>query len=494
MEEEIWKNVNIKGFEHYKVSNLGNVKNNKNKILKLDNNDGYLRINLRNYKNDIKSLNIRVHRLVAITFIENSYKDKTFDQLVVNHKNFIRSDNRVENLEWCTQKENSNHYCSNNIFKNPITITINNIMVEYISPTKASEELDLTKSIIYYRLNSNNYPNYNYKYSQKEKNINNSIKEDGVNIKKVYGFDKYLITKDGKVYSTYNENIILLSYKNKNGYKKIKLYKNKKQYDECIHRLVLKTFDPCENMEKYVVNHKNLNRSDNRLENLEWCTQKENTIHAFNNKIIHHKSVIKYDINKNKLKEYKSIIEASIDTFNNTKKRKLITDVCNYKRISVGIYRFTFKENENIFKDIVKKTTSKIIIKYDTNNNFIKEYSNAKYISQEIYNNYKKYYINKIHKICRENTEKNDNFIILDGYILKYKIEPKKYILKYNIEGTFLKMYPNLKETSIDTFGKHDKNICNYILLVCNGKRQSTNNYIFKFVEENSEEYNKYIK
>lgn len=49
------------------------------------------------------------------------------------------------------------------------------------------------------------------------------------------------------------------------------------------HRLVLSAFAPIENMEQYDVNHKNGNKLDNRLDNLEWSTRSENVKHSYRN-------------------------------------------------------------------------------------------------------------------------------------------------------------------------------------------------------------------
>ena len=102
---EIWKD--IEGYEGlYQVSSLGRVKrlykNDKEKILKLmSDRYGYLRVNL--YKEG-KRKQSKVHRLVAKAFIPN-----LDNKSQVNHRDEDKTKNRVENLEWATSKENSNH-------------------------------------------------------------------------------------------------------------------------------------------------------------------------------------------------------------------------------------------------------------------------------------------------------------------------------------------------------------------------------------------------
>ena len=93
----------IKGYENYSVSTEGVVVNEKsNKILGLYiSNTGYERVTLS--KNN-KTKKFSIHRLIADAFIPN-----TENKPQVNHINEIKTDNRVENLEWVTQSENALH-------------------------------------------------------------------------------------------------------------------------------------------------------------------------------------------------------------------------------------------------------------------------------------------------------------------------------------------------------------------------------------------------
>ena len=116
--KELWKDV-IGWEECYMVSNKGRVKSKdrfvynpiingmnlkEGKILKpIIAPNGYLRVHLRDAKNK-RSKNCLIHRLVAEAFIDNKENKPQID-----HINTIRSDNRVENLRWCTSKENHNN-------------------------------------------------------------------------------------------------------------------------------------------------------------------------------------------------------------------------------------------------------------------------------------------------------------------------------------------------------------------------------------------------
>ena len=110
-ESETWKDV--AGFEGlYKVSNKGNLYSIERKntigrkcggrtIKPVHGKDGYLRVNL--YKNGIMETKL-MHRIVAGVFIPNQN-----NYLEINHKDEDKSNNNVENLEWCTREYNMNH-------------------------------------------------------------------------------------------------------------------------------------------------------------------------------------------------------------------------------------------------------------------------------------------------------------------------------------------------------------------------------------------------
>lgn len=121
---EIWKD--IKDFEgYYQISSMGNVKSlerfvfckskeKPNKIKECvlkprQDKYGYLIVNLKkNQKSHIR----KIHRLIAEAFLENPNGYET-----VNHKNGIKTDNSITNIEWMSNKDNSRHRTANLLTK-----------------------------------------------------------------------------------------------------------------------------------------------------------------------------------------------------------------------------------------------------------------------------------------------------------------------------------------------------------------------------------------
>lgn len=153
--------------------------------------------------------------------------------------------------------------------------------------------------------------------------------------------DKYQISNYGRIKSVDSVYMIPNQYKkmhkhiyrgkilktsiDNNGYANIRLRKNGKTKCFLIHRLVAKAFIP--NPNNYpVINHINGNKLDNKVENLEWCTQSHNVKEAYKlglQKTSHNvfqkghiphniTKINQYDLQGNYIKTYNSILEATL--------------------------------------------------------------------------------------------------------------------------------------------------------------------------------------
>ena len=135
--EEVWKN--IIGYEKlYKISNTGKVYSLiTHKIMAGNLRSGYKNVQLS--KNGSRK-NFQIHRLVAVHFIDNPN-----NLPIVNHIDYCRTNNSVENLEWVTQKENVRHSICNMVGKNHICTAEENYGICYRYKQKIYEVWVKTK-------------------------------------------------------------------------------------------------------------------------------------------------------------------------------------------------------------------------------------------------------------------------------------------------------------------------------------------------------------
>lgn len=96
--------------------------------------------------------------------------------------------------------------------------------------------------------------------------------------KNIVGFDGYQVSSWGRVksYKTYKSGKMLKIRINDRGYSVVPLRKNGKKFLKTVHRLVLENFNPIKNMNQLEVNHKDENKQNNSLDNLEWMTHIQN--------------------------------------------------------------------------------------------------------------------------------------------------------------------------------------------------------------------------
>jgi hypothetical protein len=159
-----------------------------------------------------------------------------------------------------------------------------------------------------------------------------------------------------------------------NGYRMVHLrYRIDKMCS--VHRLVMKAFKPCEDMDDLQINHIDGNKLNNNLDNLEWSTALENMRYSYRMGL-QKNSLVKcyqYDLDGNFQKAYESVADAA---------RELQIDATSIHRCvkeeQQHYLKYQFKSYK---KDKIKpwfNTALKAVYVYDDEGNFVK-----KYVSQE---------------------------------------------------------------------------------------------------------------
>lgn len=320
----------------------------------------------------------------------------------------------------------------------------------------------------------------------------------------------YKISSDGQIKHLHSQRI-LKPYPRK-GYLSCTLSKNgiKKSYS--IHRLVAKKYiindDPTN---KTLVNHKDGNKKNNKVENLEWVTAQKNVEHAINNNLIkrNKKAVHQCDLSGNIINTFESIKEAEQQTGISSKH---IPSVCRGKKQTCGGYKWvyvnpepkqekegkllSFNNNYLITKD--GRIYSKFLDNYMKPKKDIDGYHIVSICKN---GNKKDYYVHRLVALTFITNPKPDEYNFVN-HIDKNKSNNNVTNLEWcnaqlnmqhhvksttnlytvkvaqlTINNKLLKTYPSVKNAWMET--KVDKSS---IVRVCKGKQKSAGNYIWKYV------------
>ena len=230
---------------------------------------------------------------MAEAFIPNIY-NKPF----VNHIDGNKQNNNLDNLEWVTESENSIHAYKKGLIKilkgvdkKKSNLTEKQVIEIYYAGglyENIGNHFNVSKSTIFdikhkktwkHILKDDYIKNIKYQILKEENLINNKIKhqiDNKTNIKNkhITNNEKYTIDVNGNVYNTHTNKYLKNSIRN--GYCFVTL--NGKHLS--IHKLVADTFIP--NIDnKPIINHIDGNKQNNSVDNLEWCTYKENASHSY---------------------------------------------------------------------------------------------------------------------------------------------------------------------------------------------------------------------
>lgn len=259
MTEQLGDIANLSG---YKISNLGNLWSTKSKK--------YLSQKICNgyYMANINNKGFLIHRLVAEVFIPYN---KNIKDLVVNHINSDKLDNRVENLEWVTQKENVNlskkttSHVRKVIQKNKDT---KQVIAIHDTVTKAGESIGLSRYAISKACLKVNQTAGGFIWDYEDETHNH---EENVNIdkgKKITDYEHYIVYDDGRIYNTMRKSF-LKPVINGNNHAYVTLCKNKEKKNMYIHRVVAQHYLDIDELKDYIITHSDKNTLNNNANNLE---------------------------------------------------------------------------------------------------------------------------------------------------------------------------------------------------------------------------------
>nr|QBK85909.1 MAG: HNH endonuclease [Marseillevirus LCMAC101] len=370
--------MEISGLENYLIHSDGRVYSKYVKrFLSLRKCNGYYnyRLNQENVGGK-RTINITGHILVARAYLPNPNNLPE-----VNHKDGNGFNNRVDNLEWISRSDNINHSIKTGIRKQSPKIVLqcnkkNKILKSFHSAQEASASVGCDSQSIRNSCRNGKFcKGYLWKYEAKKSEDGPSENEIW---KTIHSIRSHEISTFGRIRNIKRGSFQSTSV-NKGGYCRTNI--NCKSY--YVHILVVRTFigAPPE-CERPIVNHKNGDKRDNRLENLEWCNSKESIQHAYDTGLISSlRPIVQYNTSGKTIAEYPSIAKAvkKIGT-SHSAIRNACAKVNGYDMAAGFVWRY----KDEPFESIKSLTSQKKLIQRDLNGNLVKEWGSMREAAESL--------------------------------------------------------------------------------------------------------------
>jgi len=449
--EEYWARVAIPEYkDSYIVSSEGKIENiHTGKRLEpslASNGTGYLRVTL---SLETKRVAYPIHKIVALTFLGKLPKGKC-----VNHMNGNKLDNRIENLEYVTPKENAQHAVELGLCGQR-TSPMNGCYVQqfslegeyiqsYPSFAKAARETFCQASHISAVCAGKRKQAGSFIWKRTEAPVGDGC---GINGFINDEYPNYIITRDGHVYNRSNGGRLKHNY---NGTHPRVNLTNKlgKQVTRALHRLVALTY--LDNPENHPnVYHKDGNTHNNHVDNLCWGQAAHESLDNYKK---NSKRVYQYTREGEFIQEFESVSGAAKHIgVHHSSIRRAIKD----NGTSAG-FLWKHEFTEQISDDF--KTIGRTVMQYSTDGEFIQQFSSASEASRQL-----GFHQDTIQTACRESK-------IAVGFLWKYKDvwQRHKPVCQYNKFGELLQEFPTITEASKMT-GIHVATIAK----ACNGSHVS---------------------
>ena len=490
IEDNMEKGVTLSQYPDYIIYNDGRVFSRKSlKFLNPGIKEGYKTLHLIRHYTDgnEKGKSVRLHKLVALAYVNNPCPEDC-DRIMFLDGNKLNVNS--DNLKWVSNfdhlRDARAKKCGNSKGRrsvNKCDVKTGEVIDTYSSIVNAEKAMGCNRDLIGKACRGDKMDHTALGYLwfyEKDLEVEEFNTQEGEEWRNVVGHGQYMISSFGRIFSKKSKKYLTPS--NESGYNKVVLDgKNSR-----VHKLVANAFlgPPPSDIEKPVVDHKDRNPSNNRVENLQWTSIKQNALYAYTrDNVKNGEKVIKYSLTGEKLGEYDNTTLAAIDMKVNT---DTITSACAKESrlentmTSCGfIWRYA---NDPLTEEELKsiKFPTVTVKQYTLEGEFVNEYNSIREAAK----------IAGIHPSCISRACKGE-VKSAKGYQWRSDDRPieriragqyKGKVVRMNLDGTYIDEWSSATDAA-KALGIQQGHICS----VCNGKRKSAGGYKWKRLDDVTE-------